>query len=70
MDLDYIILKLTVCAVNTEDTERNVVLEPVDCTLSTEFLNKKSLFELVTHCLRGGLFKKCRHGTFSAKVSL
>lgn len=63
-------MELTVGPVNTEDTERKSVLEPDDCMLSTKFLNEKLLFEPGTQCLRGGLFKKCRHGTFSARVSL
>lgn len=63
-------MELTVCPVSTEDTEWNFVFDPDDCTLSTEFLNEKPLFEPGTHCLRVRLFKKCRHGTCSARVSL
>lgn len=59
-------MKLTVCPENTEDTEWNFVLDPDDCMLS---IDEKLLLEPGTHFL-GRLVKKCRHGTFSARVSL
>ena len=63
-------MKLTVSAVDKEETLWNVVLEPEDCLLSTDSLKEDSLCEPVIPSLRWVWAKKCRQGIFSAKVSL
>lgn len=64
------IAKLTVSVVDTDDTLWNLALEADDCLLSTESLKEDSLCDTNIQSLLGAWPRKCRQGTFSARVSL
>lgn len=53
-----------------EETLWNLVLETDDCLLSIESLKEESLCDTDMQSLLGAWDRKCRQGTFSAKVSL
>lgn len=62
--------KLTVSVVDMEETLWNLVLETDDCLLSIESLKEDSLCDTDIQSLLGAWARKCRQGTFSARVSL
>lgn len=62
--------KLTVSVVDMEETLWNLVLEADDCLLSTGSLKEESLCDADIQSLLGACDRKCRQGTFSARVSL
>lgn len=63
--------ELTVSIVDKdEETCRNVFLEADDCLLNTESLKEDWLCDIDMASLRGAWPRKCRQGTFSARVFL
>lgn len=62
--------KHTVSPVDMEEILKNLFLDPDDVLLSMDSLKEDSLLDTEMQSLRGVWDKKCRHGTFSARVSL
>lgn len=70
MDLKAKKAPLTVSVVDMEETLWKLALETDDCLLSTESLKEDSLCDTDMQSLLDAWDRKCKQGTFSARVSL
>ncbi len=61
---------LTVSAVDIDETRWNLTFDPDDRRLSMGSLKEDSLLDTEMQSFRDDWARKCRHGTFSASVSL